>query len=56
VNAGGKWVDEDVVVDGGLISSRKPDDLPAFCATIIEEFGEGEHAAQAEQAAGASRA
>jgi deglycase len=37
-NAGGKWVDEEVVVDGGLISSRNPDDLPAFCATIVEAF------------------
>jgi protease I len=42
-NAGGHWVDEEVVVDEGLVSSRKPDDLPAFCAKIIEEFAEGEH-------------
>lgn len=42
-NAGGKWVDEEVVVDQGLVSSRKPDDLPAFCAKIIEEFAEGRH-------------
>jgi protease I len=42
-NAGGNWVDEEVVVDQGLVSSRKPDDLPAFCAKIIEEFAEGEH-------------
>jgi deglycase len=55
-NAGGNWVDEEVVVDGGLISSRKPDDLPAFCAKIVEEFGEGEHAEQTEKAAEASRA
>jgi protease I len=53
-NAGGKWVDEEVVVDGGLISSRKPDDLPAFCAKIVEEFGEGETADQAAQTAAAS--
>jgi protease I len=42
-NAGGEWVDEEVVVDRGLTSSRKPDDLPAFCAKIVEEFAEGEH-------------
>jgi protease I len=37
-NAGGNWVDEEVHVDGGLITSRKPDDLPAFCGAIVEEF------------------
>ena len=42
-NAGGDWVDEEVVVDQGLVSSRKPDDLPAFCAKLIEELGEGVH-------------
>jgi protease I len=40
-NAGGDWVDEEVVVDGSLVTSRKPDDLPAFCAKLIEELAEG---------------
>jgi protease I len=42
-NAGAEWVDEEVVVDNGLVTSRKPDDLPAFCAKMIEEFAEGRH-------------
>ena len=46
-NAGANWVDEEVVVDEGLVSSRNPDDLPAFCEKIVEEFCEGEHEAQA---------
>ena len=46
-NAGANWVDEEVVVDEGLVSSRKPDDLPAFCAKLVEEMAEGEHAEQA---------
>jgi protease I len=44
VNAGGAWVDKEVVVDQGLVTSRKPDDLPAFCKKIVEEFAEGRHA------------
>ena len=46
-NAGGNWVDQEVVVDQGLVTSRKPDDLPAFNAKIIEEFAEGRHEQQA---------
>jgi protease I len=42
-NAGGTWVDEEVHVENGLVSSRKPDDLPAFCTTMVEEFAEGPH-------------
>jgi protease I len=42
-NAGGNWVDEEVVVDKGLVTSRKPDDLPAFNAKLVEEFCEGRH-------------
>jgi protease I len=46
-NAGGNWVDEEVVVDQGLVTSRKPDDIPAFNEKIIEEFCEGRHEEQA---------
>jgi protease I len=42
-NAGGTWVDEEVVVDNGLVSSRNPDDLPAFCSKLVEELAEGRH-------------
>jgi hypothetical protein len=42
-NAGAKWVDQEVVSDNGLVTSRKPDDIPAFNKKMIEEFGEGAH-------------
>jgi len=45
-NAGGNWVDEEVVVDDGIVTSRKPDDIPAFNDKMIEEFAEGVHARQ----------
>lgn len=45
-NAGAKWVDQEVVVDSGLVSSRKPDDIPAFNKKMIEEFSEGVHQGQ----------
>ena len=48
-NAGGTWVDEEVHVDQGLVTSRKPDDIPAFNAKMIEEFAEGKHAEQREK-------
>jgi protease I len=53
-NAGGTWVDEEVVVDEGLVSSRKPDDLPAFCGKIVEEFCEGVHEGQRQSVGSAS--
>jgi protease I len=45
-NAGATWVDEEVVVDEGLVSSRRPDDLPAFCSKLVEELCEGAHEGQ----------
>jgi len=52
-NAGATWVDEEVHVDQGLVSSRKPDDLPAFCSKLVEEMAEGVHQGQ-RQSAGAT--
>jgi protease I len=45
-NAGGEWVDEEVVVDDGIVTSRKPDDIPAFNRKMVEEFCEGRHPAR----------
>ena len=42
-NAGAEWVDEEVLVDQGLVTNRSPDDLPAFNAKVIEEIAEGAH-------------
>jgi protease I len=48
-NAGGEWVDEQVVTDSGLVTSRKPDDIPAFNSKLVEEFAEGVHEGQREK-------
>jgi protease I len=53
-NAGGDWVDEEVHVDSGLVTSRNPDDLPAFCDKLVEEVAEGVHDEQREATVGAS--
>jgi protease I len=55
-NAGANWVDEEVVVDNGLVTSRKPDDLPAFNEKMIEEFCEGRHQGQSRSAGAAAGA
>jgi protease I len=48
INAGANWVDQEVVVDKGLTTSRTPKDLPAFCKKVIEEIAEGKHEKMAE--------
>jgi protease I len=53
-NAGGDWVDKEVVVDEGIVTSRKPDDIPAFNDKMVEEFCEGVHARRRSEA-GAAR-
>jgi protease I len=54
-NAGAHWVDREVVVDRGLVTSRKPDDIPAFNQKMIEEFAEGSHRGRTKQAAAAAQ-
>ncbi len=50
INAGANWVDEEVVVDAGLTTSRSPEDLPAFCKKVVEEIAEGKHSKMSESA------
>jgi protease I len=54
INAGANWINEEVVVDQGLVTSRKPDDIPAFNQKMIEEFAEGRHEGQREKTLEAS--
>ena len=54
-NAGANWVDQEVVVDRGIVSSRKPDDIPAFNRKMIEEFAEGVHGAAGRRALAGTR-
>jgi protease I len=56
VNAGAKWVDQEVVTDRGLVSSRKPADIPAFTRKLIEEIEEGSHAGRAQRPGAEQRA
>jgi protease I len=53
-NAGGEWVDEEVHVDQGLVTSRNPDDLEAFCSKVVEEIAEGRHEGQRPEMAATS--
>jgi protease I len=55
-NAGARWVDKEVVVDRGVVSSRKPDDIPAFNRKMIEEFAEGVHGGAGRRAMAGTRA
>ncbi len=55
-NAGARWVDQEVVVDNGLVTSRRPDDLPAFCEKMVEEFAEGRHTDGHDRRAGTGEA
>jgi len=54
-NAGAEWVDQEVVTDNGLVTSRKPDDIPAFNRKMIEEFAEGKHNTAGSKAMASSR-